>query len=216
MKKIVIVFVLGTLLMAGCRNNEIHTPSQESIEKSDDFLMVKKTTNEKSPFQYVILETLNSEYQPIMLGNAVGIHHEYSKTDINKGILEFENLISSLDIEDKNELGVQERADLQLITYLNLEHFIFNVVKPNSLFVADNLRRLFKYTEPLESRILSKALILAKPSLTESEYNDMLNYIMNLNKGGFEHLTMLMDSDISRLKSESIEAIELINQSNLD
>ncbi len=209
-RNILLLFVIAVVL-TGCKNTETVAPppTEEALSKADAFMNRKLDSNSNNSMKYAIPETLHESYEPNQMASTVFIAHNY-RSRINEGIEQYESILS--EIEVKEELSNQDKADLQFVSYINLENFIFKKDSGNAEMAATNLKRLMKHTKPIELRVLGRALMLAEEELSEEEYNGIRKYIVELHNSKFRDYDFLSSETIERLREESNRTMQLIGQ----
>jgi len=212
-KNYFISIAILSFICSSCGNREVvfPTPTPEALEKANNFKNGETNAESHSPFRYVISEIMNPNYSPAIIGEIVNIHFTYSRTNIEEGIEKLNEMTNSILEDSPTELSFQDKADLQLILYVSLEHFLLKNNNTDKFAVAESLQKLTKYSSPLEVRVLSEALIVAKPVLQNADFDEILNYIKDLQENKFKHLSNIDRENLTRLIQECDDSMKKLN-----
>ena len=219
MKNLILLITVLSFIFSSCGNKEnlFPPPTQEALEKSSNFKNGVKSKEDKSPFQYVIQEILNPNYSTSIIGELTYIHFNYSKSNTEEGIKKLNEMANKILEDSPTELNFQAKADLQLILYMSLEHFLLNKNNTDIPAVAESLLKLTNYSSPLEVRVLSKALIVAKPVLAKADFNRIANYIYDLQDNKFENVSNSIGvENLTRLIQECDDAMKDLSSLSQD
>lgn len=175
MKYTFFYFILISLFIS-CQSNQAIVEDGES--KSEKFLAPE---TEKNGIIYIASEADNPGYYPVYLAEAIKILHVNKNNTWETGSNDLSSFIQESINKQSNSPDVNLRVDMQIITYINFDNFIFKAAKGVDQYkhAKDNLTLLIKHTQPIEWRILTKSLLIAKSELSTSEYEKIAKYIID-------------------------------------
>lgn len=173
MKNLFVICLVPALLFS-CQSN--HKVVDEQEVKAEAFMSKTKGAPNTT---YSAAEADHPDYRPQYIRQNLSILFEYRDQEWSAGAKAMDDLMDQIVEEQPEGLDLSSRVDLQLLTYTNLDRFIFKGPHGSQQqeFAARNLRRLMQHTEPIEWGVLAKAALLARPVLEKAEYKRFKSYI---------------------------------------
>ena len=214
--KNLIFFTSLIFLFFSCQSNSGITPVDSTI-KAEKFETGMKTN---SGIDYIASEANHPNYSPRFLAEAVRLSFKYKNQPWQEGANALNSLMEKIVDAESRELDLVSRVDLQIITYINFDRFIFKA--GNSLeqqrYAFRNLKLLMDNTQPLEWKIMAKSLILSKPILAPDKYDSIQKYIVSGAQNTLKNPeSVIEDNDvraINHLKIQAKMALELLASNN--
>jgi len=212
MKNIISILTI-IILFSSCNRNS--PMIEDGIIKAEEFKSPSKNTG---GINYAVSEADNPEYTPTYISTAINLSFQNRNQHWQKGADALNALMNDIIANQSSGINLTSRVDLQIITYINFDQFIFSANNDETVekYASKNLERLMKHTEPLEWNVLTKALLLASPSLTENSHRTIKNYILRGAKKTIDSLNSVStDSKLmNRLMKEAELAINLLETNN--
>ena len=209
-----IYFFLGLILiLSSCQSN--HQVIDESVIQAEKF---KTATNVKRGTLYSASGANHPDYMPRHIQGALKLIHQYRNNQWKVGAEALNAFMINIIKEQPSSLDLVSQVDLQIITFMNFDRFIFKAKlgKEQQMLAAQNLKRLMEYTKPFEWRLLAEGLILSKPFISSDNYSKYEDYIIQGAEKSIKDPQSVTgegyDDTAFRLKSEAIIALELLNQ----
>lgn len=186
MKNFIILFI-AAIFFTNCQSTkndvldeQLNMEEQISIEKTESF---KRGGDIEKGILFVILETDNPAYTPTYFMEAMLLMDPDAKKETAHRL---DIYIDKEITKGREELPLIERVDQELISYFNLQYSILEMEENNAELAAKTLTRILKYSKsPMEWRLLSETLLVARPALTNSEFQ---KYKSSLQANMFEFI----------------------------
>lgn len=198
---LILPFLAVFLIFSACQPERIN--QEIATAKSEQFLAPGDPEWERTLIAADLDQVEVWLSAPIKEANSLSFDHR--STSWQEGAQAISQLAGT--ISTKENLTVQDRHDLELVSYMGIQNFLETAPESQerAKLAAVYLSRLMTNTKPVDWHMLSKMLLLSESALTEEAYLSTREYIL---KGASTTLknTRHPDTPVSRYEISQYQA----------